>query len=130
MTETDFHRRIFGAVLAFLRAQKGLTQGELGRLVNVAQNTLSRMERGAAPVEWFELATYARAVGMPEPRPGVALLERVETVTARIVQLSMTLCDPPTLEADLATPWAKVTPHELSALLRISLLPPRDGTAA
>jgi transcriptional regulator with XRE-family HTH domain len=130
MTETDYHRQIFGTVIAFLRAQRGLTQEEMGRLVNVAQNTLSRMERGAAPVEWFELTLYAKAVGMPGPRPDVALLERIEVVSARIVQLSKTLSDPNLLEEDIGTPWAKMSSEELSALLRISLLPPREGALA
>lgn len=127
MTETDFRRQIFGAVIADLRARKGLTQDEMGRLVNVAQNTLSRMERGAAPVEWFELTLYARALGMPEPKPAVALLERIDTITSRIVHLSTTLCDPPTAPDD-PTPWSTINHTELSALLRISLQPPKDET--
>ena len=55
---------VLGAVVQQLREQRGWTQGELAALVGLNQSAVSRIERGQAHPEPFELRGLAEAFGM------------------------------------------------------------------
>ncbi|MGC9499727.1 helix-turn-helix domain-containing protein [Streptomyces sp. WG7] len=56
-------RRQLGATLRKLRASKGLTLEEAGRLVGVSKATVSRYETQAGPVKWIIVDALCRAYG-------------------------------------------------------------------
>ncbi|MGX1030292.1 Scr1 family TA system antitoxin-like transcriptional regulator [Streptomyces sp. SAI-097] len=56
-------RRQLGATLRKLRANKGLTLEEAGRLVGVSKATVSRYETQAGPVKWIVVDALCREYG-------------------------------------------------------------------
>ncbi|MFF0680751.1 helix-turn-helix domain-containing protein [Streptomyces tendae] len=56
-------RRQMGAMLKKLRASKGLTLEEAGRLVGVSKATVSRYETQAGPVKWIVVDALCREYG-------------------------------------------------------------------
>ncbi|GAA4821943.1 helix-turn-helix transcriptional regulator [Streptomyces ziwulingensis] len=59
-------RRHLGAMLRKLRAGKGLTLEEAGRLVGVSKATVSRYETQAGPVKWIVVDALCREYGAAE----------------------------------------------------------------
>ncbi|MFD5127236.1 helix-turn-helix domain-containing protein [Streptomyces olindensis] len=72
---TTTRRRQLGAILRKLRAHKGLTLEEAGRLVGVSKATVSRYETQAGPVKWIVIDALCREYGASdaERRAVVAL---------------------------------------------------------
>lgn len=62
--EADVYALVVGAIVSQLRARHGLTQNELASRIGVAQPTMSRVERGQARPDAFELRGLADAFGM------------------------------------------------------------------
>ena len=62
MNEIDILRRILGLLITALRTQHDITQAALADTLHAAQSTISRVERGEAPVEWLELPRYLAAL--------------------------------------------------------------------
>lgn len=62
--EADIYALVVGAIVAQLRNQHGLTQGELATQLGVAQPTISRIERGQARPDPFELRRLGEVFGM------------------------------------------------------------------
>ncbi|PPS82102.1 helix-turn-helix domain-containing protein [Streptomyces sp. MH60] len=60
-------RRQLGAMLRKLRANKGLTLEEAGRLVGVSKATVSRYETQAGPVKWIVVDALCREYGAADP---------------------------------------------------------------
>ncbi|KFF96351.1 helix-turn-helix transcriptional regulator [Streptomyces europaeiscabiei] len=60
---TTTRRRQLGAMMRRLRAQKGLTLEEAGRLVGVSKATVSRYETQAGPVKWLVIDALCREYG-------------------------------------------------------------------
>ncbi|MEU3523294.1 helix-turn-helix transcriptional regulator [Streptomyces sp. NPDC038707] len=60
---TTTRRRQLGATLRKLRARKGLTLEEAGRLVGVSKATVSRYETQAGPVRWIVVEALCREYG-------------------------------------------------------------------
>ncbi|GHE27828.1 helix-turn-helix domain-containing protein [Streptomyces capitiformicae] len=60
---TTTRRRQLGAMMRKLRAQKGLTLEEAGRLVGVSKATVSRYETQAGPVKWLVIDALCREYG-------------------------------------------------------------------
>ena len=56
-------RRQLGAMMRKLRARKGLTLEEAGRLVGVSKATVSRYETQAGPVKWLVVDALCREYG-------------------------------------------------------------------
>ncbi|MGV9994889.1 helix-turn-helix domain-containing protein [Streptomyces sp. NPDC003374] len=56
-------RRQLGAMLRKLRARKGMTLEEAGRLVGVSKATVSRYETQAGPVKWIVVDALCREYG-------------------------------------------------------------------
>ncbi|MEU5534162.1 helix-turn-helix transcriptional regulator [Streptomyces sp. NPDC020362] len=63
---TTTRRRQLGAVMRKLRARKGLTLEEAGRLVGVSKATISRYETQAGPVKWIVVDALCREYGTTE----------------------------------------------------------------
>ncbi|MBW8738841.1 MAG: helix-turn-helix domain-containing protein [Streptomyces turgidiscabies] len=63
---TTTRRRQLGAVMRKLRARKGLTLEEAGRLVGVSKATVSRYETQAGPVKWIVVDALCREYGATE----------------------------------------------------------------
>ncbi|MFD0393599.1 helix-turn-helix domain-containing protein [Streptomyces nogalater] len=63
---TTTRRRQLGATLRKLRARKGLTLEEAGRLVGVSKATVSRYETQAGPVRWIVVEALCREYGATE----------------------------------------------------------------
>ncbi|MFI1102480.1 helix-turn-helix domain-containing protein [Streptomyces melanogenes] len=59
-------RRQLGAMLRKLRARKGLTLEESGKLVGVSKATVSRYETQSGPVRWIVADALCRAYGASE----------------------------------------------------------------
>ncbi|MEV0935038.1 helix-turn-helix domain-containing protein [Streptomyces phaeochromogenes] len=59
-------RRQLGATMRKLRASKGMTLEEAGRLVGVSKATVSRYETQAGPVKWLVIDALCRAYGVSE----------------------------------------------------------------
>ncbi|UJV43208.1 helix-turn-helix domain-containing protein [Streptomyces sp. AMCC400023] len=57
---TTTRRRQLGVMMRKLRAQKGLTLEEAGRLVGVSKATVSRYETQAGPVKWLVIDALCR----------------------------------------------------------------------
>ncbi|MFJ7048862.1 helix-turn-helix domain-containing protein [Streptomyces sp. NPDC101112] len=68
-------RRQLGATMRKLRARKGMTLEEAGRLVGVSKATVSRYETQAGPVKWLVIDALCHAYGVSdaERRAVVAL---------------------------------------------------------
>lgn len=60
---TTTRRRQLGVMMRKLRAQKGLTLEEAGRLVGVSKATVSRYETQAGPVKWLVIDALCREYG-------------------------------------------------------------------
>lgn len=60
---TTTRRRQLGAMMRKLRARKGLTLEEAGRLVGVSKATVSRYETQAGPVKWLVIDALCREYG-------------------------------------------------------------------
>ncbi|MFH9815939.1 helix-turn-helix domain-containing protein [Streptomyces sp. NPDC017230] len=60
---TTTRRRQLGATLRKLRAHKGMTLEEAGRLVGVSKATVSRYETQAGPVKWIVVDALCREYG-------------------------------------------------------------------
>ena len=63
---TTTRRRQLGAMMRKLRARKGLTLEEAGRLVGVSKATVSRYETQAGPVKWIVIDALCREYGATE----------------------------------------------------------------
>ncbi|MFF8903432.1 helix-turn-helix domain-containing protein [Streptomyces olivaceoviridis] len=63
---TTTRRRQLGATLRKLRARRGLTLEEAGRLVGVSKATVSRYETQAGPVRWIVVEALCREYGATE----------------------------------------------------------------
>ncbi|WP_336116316.1 helix-turn-helix domain-containing protein [Streptomyces sp. PTD9-10] len=63
---TTTRRRQLGAMMRKLRARKGLTLEEAGRLVGVSKATVSRYETQAGPVKWIVVDALCRGYGATE----------------------------------------------------------------
>ncbi|GGL71533.1 transcriptional regulator [Streptomyces fumigatiscleroticus] len=63
---TTTRRRQLGAMMRKLRARKGLTLEEAGRLVGVSKATVSRYETQAGPVKWLVIDALCREYGATE----------------------------------------------------------------
>lgn len=50
----------FGRVIAYLRKQKGMTQGEYARTIGRDQSVISRIEQGNHSIEAKDLSIYAQ----------------------------------------------------------------------
>lgn len=60
---TTTRRRQLGATMRKLRARKGMTLEEAGRLVGVSKATVSRYETQAGPVKWIVVDALCREYG-------------------------------------------------------------------
>ncbi|WP_180687527.1 helix-turn-helix domain-containing protein [Streptomyces gossypiisoli] len=60
---TTTRRRQLGAVMRKLRARRGLTLEEAGRLVGVSKATVSRYETQSGPVKWIVIDALCREYG-------------------------------------------------------------------
>ncbi|MGI5394699.1 helix-turn-helix domain-containing protein [Streptomyces sp. CA-251251] len=60
---TTTRRRQLGAMMRKLRARKGLTLEEAGRLVGVSKATVSRYETQSGPVKWIVIDALCREYG-------------------------------------------------------------------
>lgn len=60
---TTTRRRQLGAMMRKLRARKGLTLEEAGRLVGASKATISRYETQAGPVKWIVVDALCREYG-------------------------------------------------------------------
>ncbi|WP_329340253.1 helix-turn-helix domain-containing protein [Streptomyces sp. NBC_01352] len=60
-TRATTRRRQLGAAMRKLRARKGMTLEEAGRLVGVSKATVSRYETQAGPVKWLVIDALCRA---------------------------------------------------------------------
>ncbi|MEU1052262.1 helix-turn-helix transcriptional regulator [Streptomyces sp. NPDC005876] len=63
---TTTRRRQLGAMMRKLRARKGLTLEEAGRLVGVSKATVSRYETQSGPVKWIVVDALCREYGATE----------------------------------------------------------------
>ncbi|MFD5630534.1 helix-turn-helix domain-containing protein [Streptomyces sp. NPDC127072] len=63
---TTTRRRQLGAMMRKLRAARGLTLEEAGRLVGVSKATISRYETQAGPVKWLVIDALCREYGATE----------------------------------------------------------------
>ncbi|MFJ1606579.1 helix-turn-helix domain-containing protein [Streptomyces sp. NPDC088253] len=74
-TRATTRRRQLGATMRKLRARKGITLEEAGRLVGVSKATVSRYETQAGPVKWLVVEALCREYGASssERRAVVAL---------------------------------------------------------
>ncbi|MET7661119.1 helix-turn-helix transcriptional regulator [Streptomyces sp. NPDC005373] len=63
---TTTRRRQLGATMRKLRARKGLTLEEAGKLVGVSKATVSRYETQAGPVKWLVVDALCREYGATE----------------------------------------------------------------
>lgn len=63
---TTTRRRQLGAMMRKLRARKGLTLEEAGKLVGVSKATVSRYETQAGPVKWLVVDGLCREYGATE----------------------------------------------------------------
>ncbi|MGW2233717.1 helix-turn-helix domain-containing protein [Streptomyces sp. NPDC001759] len=63
---TTTRRRQLGSTLRKLRARKGLTLEEAGRLVGVSKATISRYETQSGPVRWIVVDALCREYGATE----------------------------------------------------------------
>ncbi|MBE8469519.1 helix-turn-helix domain-containing protein [Streptomyces justiciae] len=63
---TTTRRRQLGAMMRKLRARKGLTLEEAGKLVGVSKATVSRYETQAGPVKWIVVDALCREYGATE----------------------------------------------------------------
>ncbi|MGW3420264.1 helix-turn-helix domain-containing protein [Streptomyces phaeochromogenes] len=70
---TTTRRRQLGAMMRKLRAQKGLTLEEAGRLVGVSKATVSRYETQAGPVKWIVVDALCREYGATEAEQSAAV---------------------------------------------------------
>src|SRR3990167_4226110 len=86
MQQANFRRRILGAILANLRADGSLAQGELAARLDprVEQSSVSRIESGATPMEWWKLQQYIAALANPRIETLNALLAHVDHVTQQL----------------------------------------------
>ncbi|MEU1375320.1 helix-turn-helix transcriptional regulator [Streptomyces triculaminicus] len=64
--QTTTRRRQLGATLRKLRARKGMTLEEAGRIVGVSKATVSRYETQAGPVKWPIVDALCREYGATE----------------------------------------------------------------
>ncbi|MFD4523163.1 helix-turn-helix domain-containing protein [Streptomyces sp. NPDC058470] len=64
---TTTRRRQLGAMMRKLRARKGLTLEEAGRLVGVSKATVSRYETQVGPVKWIVIDALCREYSATEP---------------------------------------------------------------
>ncbi|GGY21526.1 helix-turn-helix domain-containing protein [Streptomyces xanthochromogenes] len=62
-TRATTRRRQLGATMRKLRARKGMTLEEAGRLVGVSKATVSRYETREGPVKWLVVEALCRAYG-------------------------------------------------------------------
>ncbi|MFF0017087.1 helix-turn-helix domain-containing protein [Streptomyces sp. NPDC005374] len=63
---TTTRRRQLGAMMRKLRARKGLTLEDAGKLVGVSKATVSRYETQAGPVKWIVIDALCREYGATE----------------------------------------------------------------
>ncbi|OPG04668.1 transcriptional regulator [Streptomyces sp. GKU 895] len=63
---TTTRRRQLGAMMRKLRARKGMTLEEAGKLVGVSKATVSRYETQAGPVKWIVVDALCREYGATE----------------------------------------------------------------
>ncbi|KUM90372.1 MULTISPECIES: helix-turn-helix domain-containing protein [Streptomyces] len=63
---TTTRRRQLGAMMRKLRARKGMTLEEAGKLVGVSKATVSRYETQAGPVKWLIIDALCRGYGATE----------------------------------------------------------------
>ncbi|MFE6332693.1 helix-turn-helix domain-containing protein [Streptomyces sp. NPDC057798] len=77
---TTTRRRQLGAMMRKLRARRGLTLEEAGRLVDVSKATVSRYETQAGPVKWVIVEALCREYGATdaERRAVVALAKNAK----------------------------------------------------
>jgi transcriptional regulator with XRE-family HTH domain len=70
----DYRRKV-GNKVRDLREAKALTQRELGQLVGMGANAVSAIELGRNPIPPERYEAFAEALGEPQKRFGVFLLE-------------------------------------------------------
>lgn len=78
-----------GARIAFLRSERRMTGGELGRVLDLSKSQISKVENGTRKLDVSEVALVAEALGVSlaellgvERRGGLALAARVMTAPA------------------------------------------------
>jgi transcriptional regulator with XRE-family HTH domain len=81
---------VLGAVVEFLRQQAGLTQGELAAKLEVAQSTLSRIEKGTyrTDVRLFERIADALMPGgrTMADRALTRVIDKADTAVTRVIE--------------------------------------------
>ncbi|MDL5201791.1 helix-turn-helix transcriptional regulator [Streptomyces sp. ALI-76-A] len=70
---TTTRRRQLGAMMRKLRARKGMTLEEAGRLVGVSKATVSRYETQAGPVKWLVIDALCREYGATDAERGAVV---------------------------------------------------------
>lgn len=65
MTEQNTYLQSLGKRLAALRKEQGLTQSQLGKMVEVTQQVIAEYERGFHNIPVYRLAMLADALGVP-----------------------------------------------------------------
>ncbi|MEU9718313.1 helix-turn-helix transcriptional regulator [Streptomyces sp. NPDC047976] len=115
-------RRVFGARVAGLRKQKGVTQGELAAAVGRTASWLSQVERGIQPVNRLDvLRLLADGLGVPlqvlqpDAPPPVEATPSPVSETNDLDQARMVLSGHPALDV-LLNPRQDFQPDDLLAL--------------
>lgn len=91
MTPRDTFRILLGLTIAHLRKQTGLSQGDLASRANLPQSTYSRMERGYALLEWYDLECILRGLQHGHIRTVGELLDFTTRIHRQIDSLVPTL---------------------------------------
>lgn len=64
LNDLDFFKKQLGRRIAFLREQNGLTQSQLGALINKDFQSISRIENGRVNVSGYTLKQIADAMNV------------------------------------------------------------------
>ncbi|GLX20202.1 helix-turn-helix domain-containing protein [Streptomyces lavendulae] len=115
-------RRVFGARVADLRKQKGMTQGELAAAIGRTASWLSQVERGIQPVNCLDvLRLLADGLGVPlqvlqpDAPPPAAATPSPASETNDLDQARLVLSAHPALDV-LLNPRQDFQPDDLPAL--------------
>ncbi|RST03427.1 XRE family transcriptional regulator [Streptomyces sp. WAC07149] len=115
-------RRVFGARVADLRKQKGMTQGELAAAIGRTASWLSQVERGIQPVNRLDvLRLLADGLGVPlqvlhpDAPPPAAATPSPASETNDLDQARLVLSAHPALDV-LLNPRQDFQPDDLPAL--------------
>ncbi len=99
MVKPSISHEHLGEVIAVLRHEVGMTQGELGEATGLGQTAVSRIESGQRKVDTLELVDIASALGVDV----AAVVERAQdlarervggTATSGVQLLALRLEDP------------------------------------